>query len=74
MSNPIFNALGGGNTPMPGPLGNFQRMMEQFKQFKSGFQGDPKEEVQRLLQSGRMSQQQLNQLQSMAKQFESLMK
>ena len=70
MSNPFFNALGGGNTP----IGRFQQMMQQFKQFRSSFQGDPKAEVEKLLQSGRMSQQQLNQLQEMAKQFQGFIK
>ena len=70
MANPLFQALRG---PMPGPMGQCQRMMQQFQQFKAGFQGDPQQEVQKLLQSGKMSQQQLNQLQEMAKQFQSLM-
>lgn len=38
----------------------------------ANFQGNPKAEVDKLLQSGAMSQQELNQLQSMAKQFEHL--
>ena len=66
--NPLFNALGGGQ--MPGALGNFQQMMQQFQQFRANFQGDPKAEVQKLLQSGKMSQNQLNQLQAMAQQFQ----
>ena len=64
MSNPFFGALGGGN--------GFFHMMQQFQQFRANFQGDPKSEVEKLLQSGAMSQQELNQLQSMAKQFEHL--
>lgn len=70
MNNPFFNALGGGNTP----VGRFQQMMQQFNQFRASFQGDPKAEVEKLLQSGRMSQQQLNQLQEMAKQFQGFLK
>lgn len=69
MANPLFQTLGGGMPPMPGPMGNFAQMMQQFNQFRANFQGDPKEEVEKLLQSGRMSQQQLNQLQGMAQQF-----
>ena len=49
-------------------------MMQQFNQFRASFQGDPKAEVEKLLQSGKMSQQQLNQLQEMAKQFQGLIK
>ena len=51
----------------------FQQMMNQFQQFKQSFQGDPKAEVEKLLQSGKLSQQQLNQLQQMAKMFQNLM-
>ena len=59
---------------MPGAMGQFQQMMQQFQQFRQNFQGDPKQEVQNLLQSGKMSQQQLNQLQAMAQQFQSFLK
>lgn len=72
MSNPLYNALGGGK--MPGPMGQFGQMMQQFQQFRQSFQGDPKAEVQKLLQSGKMSQQQLNQLQAMAQQFQQFIK
>ena len=71
MNNPFMAALGGGQ--MPGPLGNFAQMMQQFQQFKANFKGDPKAEVEKLLQSGKLSQAQLNQLQQMAKQFQNLM-
>lgn len=71
MPNPLFNALcGNASSIVPA---NFQQMLQQFKQFKSSFQGDPKKEVERLLQSGRINQQQLNQLQEMARQFQNLM-
>lgn len=69
--NPLFNALGGGQ--MPGAMGQFQNLVQQFQQFKQSFQGDPKAEVEKLVQSGRISQQQLNQLQQMAGQFQQLM-
>lgn len=51
------------------PLGNIMNLINQFNQFKNNFQGDPRAQVQQLLNSGQMSQQQLNQLQNMAKQF-----
>ena len=69
--NPLFNALGGGQ--MPGPMGQFQNMIQQFRQFKNSFQGDPKAEVEKLVQSGKISQQQLNQLQQVAGQFRQLL-
>ena len=74
MSNPLFNALGGGMPAMPNPIGQFSQMVQQFQQFRTNFQGDPKAEVQKLLQSGKMSQEQLNQLQAMAKQFQQFLR
>ena len=65
MNNPFFGALGGGN--------GFMQMMQQFQQFKANFHGDPKAEGEKILQSGKLSQAQLNQLQQLAKQFQSLM-
>lgn len=70
MSNPLFNVLGGGM-----PQGNEpMQMIQQFMQFKQNFKGDPKAEVQKMLQSGKISQQQLNQVQQMAGQFQNLLK
>lgn len=69
MSNPIFQAMGGG-----APMGQFGQMVQQFQQFKANFQGDPKAEVMKLVQSGAMSQQQLNQLQQMASRFQALLR
>lgn len=75
MPNPLFQALAGGQ--MPGRLGQFQQMfqqmLQQFNQFRQNFQGDPQKEVEKLLQSGRMSQQQLNQLQQAAQMFRYLL-
>lgn len=70
MSNPLFNALGGGMAQGNGPM----QMIQQFIQFKQNFKGDPKAEVEKMLQSGKISQQQLNQVQQMAGQFQNLLK
>lgn len=70
MSNPLFNALGGGMPQGNGPI----QMIQQFMQFKQNFKGDPKAEVEKMLQSGKISQQQLNQVQQMAGQFQNLLK
>ena len=72
MPNPLFNAMGGNQTP--NYTEQFGQMMQQFQQFKQNFQSDPKKEVEKLLQSGRMNQQQLNQLQVMAQQFQQLLR
>lgn len=72
MSNPLFNALGGGqNVPQ---MGNFQQLMQKFNQFRANYQGNPQQEVQRLLQSGQISQQQLDQVQGLAQQFMQFLK
>lgn len=57
MSNPLFVQM------------NKNSMQSQFEQFKKQFTGNPREQVQQLLNSGRMSQQQFNQLQQMAQQI-----
>lgn len=74
MNNP-FSVLGNGNGGgrMPAPFGDFQQMMQQFQQFKSTFHGDPKAEVEKLLQSGRINQQQLDMVQGLARQFQSFL-
>ena len=69
MSNPLFSALGGSN-----PLGN-NNILSQFQQFREQMQGKkPQEEINKLLQSGKINQQQLNQVQQMAQQMQSLFK
>lgn len=68
--NPLFNALGGGMPQGNGPM----QIIQQFMQFKQNFKGDPKAEVEKMLQSGKISQQQLNQVQQMAGQFQNLLK
>lgn len=71
MANPLFNILNSGNRPGNG-AGN---MLQQFQQFKQRMQGvNPQEEVQRLLQSGKISQSQLDKAQQMAQQMQGLFK
>lgn len=69
MSNPLFNLLGGGKNNGPA------NMIQQFQQFKKQMQGvNPQEEVQKLLQSGKISQAQLDKAQQMAQQMQGLFK
>jgi hypothetical protein len=56
------------------PFQNLPNLLSSFSQFKSNFQGDPRQKVQELLNSGQMSPEQFNQLQTMAKQFENLLR
>lgn len=55
-----------------GPFNNPMQMIQQFNQFRQTFQGDPRQQVQNLLNSGQMSQEQFNQLSSMAQMFQQL--
>lgn len=75
MGNPLYNRFcnnRNGNINLPGPLGNIQNFMQRFQQFKNQFQGDPKQQVQNLLDSGQMTQEQFNQLSNMAKMYQNL--
>ena len=69
MSNPFYQAMGGNVNP----LGNFGQLVQKFQQFKSSFQCDPKAEVEKMLQSGALTQEQLNRAQAMARQFQNLL-
>lgn len=70
MSNPLMQFMGGGApSGLPGPLGNVMQLLRQFQQFRSAFQGDPKKQVEELLKSGKMSDEQYHQLEAMAKQI-----
>lgn len=63
--NPLLNAMGGGKAPQ----NNMGQLLRNFQQFKSQFSGDPRQMVQQLLSSGRMSQTQYNQLAHLANQL-----
>lgn len=68
--NPLFNMFGNQSN---GPFSNMANVINQFNQFQSTFQGDPRQQVQNLLNSGQMSQEQFNQLSSMAQAFQTLL-
>lgn len=63
--NPLFNMLG--NNQMNG-------LLQQFRQFQQNFHGDPRQQVQQLLNSGRVSQAQYNQAVQMAQQLQNMLK
>ena len=64
--NPLFKELGGAR------MGT-QNQMQQFQRFMAEMRGkNPNEEIRKLLQSGRISQQQLNEAQQMAQQMRGL--
>ena len=69
MSNPLFQQMGGGM-----PNNGMGNIMQRFQQFKQMFKGDPRQQVQQLLNSGKVSQQQYNDAVQMANQLQRLMK
>lgn len=72
MSNPLLGVLGG--TPQ-NTGNNAFNMMSEFQAFVQRMQGkNPNEEIQKLLQSGRINQAQLNQAQQMAQQMQGMFK
>ena len=60
--NPLFN--------MMQPQNN---IMQRFQQFQQMFKGDPRQQVQQLLNSGKVSQIQYNQAVQMAQQFQRML-
>lgn len=69
MSNPLFNVLGGGMPQGNNPM----NMMQQFQKFMQEMKGkNPADEINKLLQSGKVNQQQLNQAQQMARQMQGI--
>lgn len=59
--NPLYNDMNPGNQ---------NNLIQRFQQFRQNFKGDPQQQVQQLLNSGKVSQQQYNQAVQMAQQFQ----
>ena len=55
-------------------MGNMGQLMQQFMQFRNTFRGDPKQQIQAMLNSGRVSQSQYNQAVQLAQQLAQMMK
>ena len=66
MTNPLYQMMG--NQP-----NGMQQMMQRFQQFQQAFRGDPKQQVQQLLNSGKVSQAQYDQAVKMAQQFQKML-
>ena len=65
MTNPLFQMIGQNN--------NMNGLLQRFQQFKQTFRGDPQQQVQQLLNSGRVSQAQYNQAVQMAQQLQRML-
>ena len=66
MPNPIYNSMVDQNNP-------FMQIMKEAQNLKNTFQGNPREEVQRLLNSGELSQADFNRYSQIAQQVMQMM-
>ena len=65
MSNPLFNMMGGMN-PM-------NMLMQRLQQFRQMFTGDPRQQIQQLMNSGKVSQDTYNQAYQQAQQIQRML-
>ena len=62
MSNALYNQFGRQNNP-------FEQRAQQAREFQKQFKGSPRQEVERLLQTGAMTQNQFNQYSQIVQQM-----
>lgn len=65
MSNPLYQQMQ--------PQGPTNNILQRFQQFKQTFTGDPRQQVQNLLNSGKVTQNDYNQAVQMAQQLQRMM-
>ena len=63
MANPLYNMFGAN-----APINPIAQLVRDAKAFKKSFTGSPKDEVQRLLNSGQLSQADFNRYSQIAQQ------
>lgn len=68
MSSTLFNGVSNNSFNNS----SFSQFVSNFNSFKNNFQGDPKAQVQALLDSGQMTQEQFQQISQMANQLYSI--
>ena len=61
MNSPVFNVFGQNN------------FVARFNQFKQSFQGNPQQQVQQLLNSGKVTQEQYNRAVQIAQQLKQML-
>lgn len=66
MSNALYNQFGGKNNPL-------EQIARQAREFRKQFSGNPRQEVERLLQTGAMSQSDFNRYSQIAQQVVQMM-
>lgn len=58
---------------MNNPTNQMQGFLQRFRQFQQTFKGDPTQQIQQMLNTGRVNQQQYNQAVQMAQQFRQML-
>ena len=71
MSNPLYSMFGGLNQL---PNNNMAQLLQQLSQFKQNFHGDPRQQIQQMLNSGQVTQEQYNRAVQMANFLQSMIK
>ncbi len=66
MSNSLYNAFG--------PKNNVNQLINEINNFKNNFKGDPRAEVEKMLNSGQLSQAQFNQYAQLANELSKYIK
>ena len=66
MNNPLFNAMN--NNPMN------MNALQRFNQFRQMFRGDARQQIQQMMNSGKITQEQYNQAVQMANEYMKMFK
>lgn len=66
MANNLYNAMGRQNNPL-------EQLAQQARDFRKQFSGNPRQEVERLLQTGQLSQADFNRYSQIAQQVVQMM-
>ena len=69
--NPLYGSLGQQNSK---PQNNMMNLISQFQEFRKNFKGDAKAQIQELLNSGKMTQDQLDQCEAFARQIQGFLR
>lgn len=66
----LFNSLGNNGSP----FGNMMNLMSQFNQFRNTFRGNPDQQIQNLVNSGKVNKEQYNNAYQLAQQMYQMLK
>ena len=73
--NPLYDAMRAGTgSGMGSGMGGMGNMVQRFRQFQQAFRGDARQQVQQLLNSGRVTQEQYNRAVQIAQQLQGMIR